>query len=82
MHPKLIAKEVKVITYYQNENNHYFLFVWASKEDLSKFWKAEDIISSTGWDYIMWMLTQLGGLAEAIEELYHDTSKSHAVMVT
>lgn len=60
---------VKAIAYYQKGNGHYFMFPWAEMGNLSEFLRGT--YPKTDRENISWLLRQLVGLADAIEELHH-----------
>jgi serine/threonine protein kinase len=66
---------IKAIAYYQKGRNHYFMFPWAEMGDLWEFWGKNT--AKTDRDYIIWVFTQLMGLARAIDFLHHKLKKSY-----
>ncbi|KAH7155791.1 hypothetical protein B0J13DRAFT_521913 [Dactylonectria estremocensis] len=64
---------IKAIAYYQQENDHYFMFPWAQQGNLWEFWTNKQYTPSTDRRFLTWAFTQLTGLAFAIEELHTQT---------
>ncbi|CZR58814.1 uncharacterized protein PAC_08706 [Phialocephala subalpina] len=67
---------IKAIAYYKKDGKHYFMFPWAEMGNLSEFWKENT--PKTEPYYIAWMLTQLSGLASAIQEMHHMAAESES----
>jgi serine/threonine protein kinase len=65
---------IKAIAYYQKGNGHYFVFPWAELGNLWEFWITTT--PKTERDYMLWVFTQLTGLARALECLHHRASTS------
>jgi serine/threonine protein kinase len=65
---------IKAIAYYQKGDGHYFMFPWAELGNLGEFWK--NTTPKTEPDYIIWIFTQLTGLARAVECLHHRTNSN------
>lgn len=61
---------IRAIAYYRKGDEHYFMFPWAEMGNLCEFWKQNT--PKTEPRYIIWVLTQLTGLAHAIEILHHE----------
>ena len=63
---------IKAIAYYRKgEDLHYFIFPWAELGNLWEFWTSRNKSPETDPDYMIWALTQLTGLASALEALHH-----------
>jgi serine/threonine protein kinase len=60
---------VKAIAYYQKGDDHYFMFPWAELGNLREFLMTTK--PKPDENYIIWMFTEIAGLADAIEELHH-----------
>ncbi|KAI0111227.1 kinase-like domain-containing protein [Nemania sp. FL0031] len=62
---------IKAVAYYNIRQDHYFMFPWAEMGNLWGFWEKTERQSTSAREYVRWMVTQLAGLAGAIEELHH-----------
>ena len=60
---------MKAIAYYRQGEEHYFMFPWAELGNLWEFWQNNTPKTDEG--YIVWIFTQLTGLAGALECLHH-----------
>jgi serine/threonine protein kinase len=65
---------IKAIAYYQKGREYYFMFPWAELGNLWEFWKNHT--PKTERNYIIWVFTQLTGLASAVEALHHEIANT------
>jgi len=61
---------IKALAYCRQGKEHFILFPWATKGDLEAFWTKTDPQNSDA--FTTWIVTQLAGMAGAIEELHKD----------
>jgi serine/threonine protein kinase len=71
-HPHLI----RVIAYYIQGKQHFFVFPWAREGNLRDFWRKEQNVSlnfsPADWvTCLEWFFKQLTGISEAIRTLHH-----------
>ncbi|KAI1743162.1 kinase-like domain-containing protein [Xylaria scruposa] len=66
---------IKIIAYYEMNERKYFLFPWAEYGNLQQYWNNET--PSLDEVYLKWVLSQLIGLAGAIQQLHEKGGCRH-----
>lgn len=61
---------IKAVAYYRYDDKHHFMFPWAEHGNLWEFWTNTKGLSLEK-PCLIWVFSQLVGLADGIEKLYH-----------
>ncbi|KAI1144725.1 kinase-like domain-containing protein [Nemania diffusa] len=63
---------IQAIAYYNIGQDHYLMFPWAGMGNLWDFWEKNGKVGPTaGKEEVVWMVNQIAGLADAVEQLHN-----------
>ncbi|KAI1123383.1 kinase-like domain-containing protein [Nemania abortiva] len=69
---------IKAIAYYSIGQDHYLMFPWAEMGNLWYFWEKNGNLGPTAEkENVLWMIEQISGLADAVEELHNFLNCRH-----